>query len=879
MLGFLWDETDGAGIGRERLGRRRLVRGSASRRGHQPRMETLETRLALSAGTSTWTGLGTDSNWMTADNWSGNTLPQAGYDLVFPEGAAQIAASDNNFPAGTSFNSITIESAGYELAGNAISLTADIDTTYTSGTSSDSIATDLNSGIVSVAAGGTLDLGGVISGSAGLDLSGGGTLDLQGVNTYTGTTTVNGPTTSLLVDGTIDSTGTVENNGGVLGGNGTIGSVNSVGGTLGAGDLAGPGALNTGTLSLDNNSELVVRIDGSSPGNGSTGYDQVTTAGSVILDSHKLNVSIGGGFTPALGSRYVIINNNSPTGGGPINLEGTFAGLPEGGAITVSGLVFSITYIGGTYGDSVVLRRVAQTSTTSLQISTNSITYGQTVTLTGTAEVGQGTPADSGSIVFYAGNPSQGGTLLSTVAVNSSGVANYTTTLEASPTPQDLYAVYQPALDSPYAGSTSSPQSITVAPATLTVSGLTVESKVYDSTTTATLDTANATLSGLVGQDKVILDASAAVATFSSPDVGTNIPVTVSGLTLDGDNSSSYVLEQPTGLTGDITPAVLTLTANSQTIYQGQPIPTLTFSYSGLQGNDTIDVLTSQPTLSTTATTSSPAGNYPININGGTAANYTITDVPGTLTLLAVPSTTTTVTSSSPLAVANQLVTFTAQVSNVDSSGVIPTGGSVVFYADNSPIGVGTLTQGVATFTTSSLAYGPHSIVAVYEGVEFVFKGSTSSAIEEYITAAGTQPTLSIEAIRNRRGKIVAAELLANIGVISPGSGEPSGLAVFYINGRASYQSAPVVNGMATLALLPPNVTNKFVFVKYLGYYNIFQPGVSSSQLVSRRSLATGPSQTESVRKVELIAKSIPVSYKPVDVVEASHNRVARRHR
>ena len=51
----------------------------------------------------------------------------------------------------------------------------------------------------------------------------------------------------------------------------------------------------------------------------------------------------------------------------------------------------------------------------------------------------------------------------------------------------------------------------------------------------------------------------------------------------------------------------------------GGTVPTLTFSATGLQGTDTTAVLTTQPTLTTTATSSSPPGTYPINITGGTA--------------------------------------------------------------------------------------------------------------------------------------------------------------------------------------------------------------------------------------------------------------------
>jgi trimeric autotransporter adhesin len=883
MLGLDWGGSEGrVGNGRgRRQGRRPIGRG-ARRRDHRPYLEALELRLNLSAGTATWTGLGTDNNWMTADNWSGDVAPQSGYDLVFPAGAAQISDSNNNFPASTSFNSITIESSGYALTGNAVQVASDIDTTYTTGTSSDTIATDLVAGTVSVASGGTLDLGGVISGSSGLGLSGGGTLDLQALNTYTGTTTITGSTTTLLVDGTI--TGTLTNSG-VLGGNGTVGDVSSVGGTVGAGDPTGPGMLTTtGTFTLDSNSQMVVRIDSNSVGNGSTGYDQIVTGGVVDLEDPTLDVTLATGYAPPVGDQFEVIENNSPGGGGSANLSGNFANLLEGAAITESNTVFRITYSGGAKDDSVVLTSVSQSTTTTLAASSNSITYGQSVTVTATVKGSGGTAPSSGSVEFYNGNPNSGGNLINTVSVNGSGVATDSlTSLNVVESPNNIYAVFVPdTTNDTYAGSVSAPQVITVTPITLTVSGITANNKTYDGTTAATLNTSSATLNGVLPRDTVTLDTSGAVVTFSSPDVGTNIPVSVTGLTISGSAAGDYVLTQPTGLTADITAAPLTLTADNQTIDQGQALPDLDgqFTATGLVDGQTIDqALTTQPTLSYTVSSSDVPGTSPIDIGNASAPNYAINYVSGTLNIIAVPATTTTVSSSSPLAVANQPVTFTALVASTTSGAATPTGGVVVFYADDSPIGESTLSNGVATFTTSTLSYGSHSIVAVYEGNDTLFQGSTSSAITEYITAAGTAPTLTVEAVRNRHGKIVAAELVANIGVISPGSGTPEGNVIFFVNGRASYQVAPVIDGTATLALLPPRVTNKFIFVRYLGYYNIFQPSVSTSQLVSQRSLAKAPSVRESVSLTRTDAKSTADVHHTVEVVKVIHNRDDRRRK
>ena len=88
-----------------------------------------------------------------------------------------------------------------------------------------------------------------------------------------------------------------------------------------------------------------------------------------------------------------------------------------------------------------------------------------------------------------------------------------------------------------------------------------------------------------------------------------------------------------------ITPAPLTVTADDQTRPYGQANPTLTLAVTGLLGQDTIQDIT-LPDLATTATPDSPvvADGYPITLSGGSARNYALKRVPGTLTITrAVP--------------------------------------------------------------------------------------------------------------------------------------------------------------------------------------------------------------------------------------------------
>jgi len=84
-----------------------------------------------------------------------------------------------------------------------------------------------------------------------------------------------------------------------------------------------------------------------------------------------------------------------------------------------------------------------------------------------------------------------------------------------------------------------------------------------------------------------------------------------------------------------VLPANLTVTANNATRQFGQQNPQFTAIYAGFVNGDTSSVLTGSPVVTTTATTTSSAGTYPITVAQGTlaASNYTFTFVPATLTV------------------------------------------------------------------------------------------------------------------------------------------------------------------------------------------------------------------------------------------------------
>jgi hypothetical protein len=123
-------------------------------------------------------------------------------------------------------------------------------------------------------------------------------------------------------------------------------------------------------------------------------------------------------------------------------------------------------------------------------------------------------------------------------------------------------------------------------------------------------------------------------------------------ITASQNGNGIYTAATPVSQTIVVNKAILTVTANNANMNVGAALPTLTASYSGFVGTDTSAVLSGAPSLTTTATSSSGPGTYPITAAQGTlsAANYSFNFVNGTLSVVQPPTvvliTTATLTGS-----------------------------------------------------------------------------------------------------------------------------------------------------------------------------------------------------------------------------------------
>jgi hypothetical protein len=131
------------------------------------------------------------------------------------------------------------------------------------------------------------------------------------------------------------------------------------------------------------------------------------------------------------------------------------------------------------------------------------------------------------------------------------------------------------------------------------------------------------------GDSTASLTSAASAVSLASPAsrVGT-YPITVSGAV-----AANYTFVYVSG-TLHVSPAPLTITANNQTMIAGGKVPTLTMQYGGFVNGDTSASLTAPATATTTATSASRPGRYPITPSGAVDPNYSITYVSGTLTIV-----------------------------------------------------------------------------------------------------------------------------------------------------------------------------------------------------------------------------------------------------
>ena len=413
---------------------------------------------------STWGGGGSDSNWSTGTNWQNGTGPAASTadgTLTFPSMSCSSTCASTNDLSGVSLTGLTIDAkTSYNVTGNAVTLGSGGISTTGSGSSLAAIWSApiaLNgSQTWSIGGGGQLALNGAISGASDavtadlssysilalssddeigpVTASGGGFLSLGGGASLNGT---DGNSVSLTSGSYLQEIG-----------NATVGPLTVTGSNIGVGGAFSVEDLTVnGTASIDGASTTTFGLSAS------TG-SQLSTSGNVSLGG-SVSFETCSALTP--GTTYTLVQS---TGG---TLSGTFSNAPEGATLTAQ--CFGSTPEGTVQlhytATSVTASVITPTTTTLASPNPTSSVSGQSVALTATVAADSGSATPTGTVEFDSG--AQPITGCTAQPLDASGSATCTTSFPASASPESLTAVYTPASESGFDGSsTGSPTSLTV---------------------------------------------------------------------------------------------------------------------------------------------------------------------------------------------------------------------------------------------------------------------------------------------------------------------------------------------------------------------------------------------------------------------------------
>ncbi|MFC6244961.1 MBG domain-containing protein [Flavobacterium psychroterrae] len=248
---------------------------------------------------------------------------------------------------------------------------------------------------------------------------------------------------------------------------------------------------------------------------------------------------------------------------------------------------------------------------------------------------------------------------------------------------------------------------LTVTPALLTITA-DDKNKVYgDANPTLT-----ASYSGFVNSDN---EASLSTAPTITTTANATSPVGSYPITVNGAISSNYTISYVDGTLLVTSATLLTITANNQTKIYGEANPVLTVNYVGFVNGDTEADLTTLPTVTTTADISSSVGEYPITASGAASPNYTITYLPGLLTVtpanlaISADDKTKIYGEGNPILTVN----YTGFV-NGDTEADLTTLPTVTTTADaSSPVGVYSLTISGATSINYTIGYTSGAILTI----------------------------------------------------------------------------------------------------------------------------------------------------------------------
>ncbi len=328
------------------------------------------------------------------------------------------------------------------------------------------------------------------------------------------------------------------------------------------------------------------------------------------------------------------------------------------------------------------------------------------------------------------------------------------------------------------------------------------------------------------------------------------------------DYSISFV---PGTLT--ITKAPLTATAANKSMVYGSTVPTLTISYSGFLNSDGAGSIT-QPTITTSVTSATHVGTYAITLTGGSATNYSLTLVNGTMTVTQAPLTITADSYSRSYGSANPTLTVTyAGFLNGDTPSVFTTALSVTTTAAlGSPAGTYPITPSAAVATDYSISF-----VAGTLTVTKVSLTITADAKTKVYGASVPPLTMSFSGFVN--GDNAASISLPTITTAVTTATHVGTYSISLSGGSATNYVLTLVNGTMTVTQAPLTITannqtraygsaNPTLTVSYSGFLNGDTPSVLTTAVsISTSATLASPVGTYSITPSAALADDYSITF------------------
>jgi hypothetical protein len=324
-----------------------------------------------------------------------------------------------------------------------------------------------------------------------------------------------------------------------------------------------------------------------------------------VYDGNTTATIIGRSLTGVVGTDDVHLSGGTAA----------FADKNVGSSKTVTGSGFSLS---GAAAGNYTLASVA---TTTASITAKNLTIG------GAVAQNKAYDGTTTATVDFSGASLVGVVGSDAVSINgSSYVANFDTKNVGTGKPVTVTGVTLSGTDAGnYTISQPSGLKADITASSVTVSGITAGVKVYDGGTAATLNTSAATLDGVAAGDKVNLVTSSATGSFADKNVGQNKPVTVTGLSLAGDDAANYTITAVSTVSASITTKGLTVSFTAANkIYDGTTTAMITgSSVAGVVSSDDVSLSGGTATFSdASAGTGKTVTGSGFSLSGVDASNY-----------------------------------------------------------------------------------------------------------------------------------------------------------------------------------------------------------------------------------------------------------------